>query len=195
MVPIFEQGHGQGIGYSFDSFLKRFIDICEEHLDDGRAKAFAFLLYGFQDQQIKDILKKQGGFAQLDRLSGKDLSIFYLHTDNRRLLKAFNEIFLGAFEIESTYQRPFVLFFKVADREVTDVRVVELEQTDLLFAFKELYDIIEIYIARTKDNSVIEIDAKTNKLTEFLHTVKKIALDKFIKWFIDKGTETVNQYI
>ena len=195
MVPIFEQGHGQGIGYMFDSFLKRFIDICEEHLENGRAKAFAFLLYDFKNQHIKDILKNQGGFAQLDRLSGNDLSVFYLHSDNRQLVKAFNEIFLGAFEIKNEYQLPFVLFFTVADREVTNIEIVELEQTDLMFSFKELYDITNNYIAKVKDHSIEKIKPKANKITAYFQTFKKIAVDKFIKWIIDKGAEKASEYI
>jgi|ERR1035437_674319 hypothetical protein len=111
MFPIFEQGEGQGIGLSFDRFLERFISICEEHLENGRAKSFAFILYDFSDKQIKDeILKKQGGFAHLDRLSGKNLSVFYLNSNNEDLLNAFNEIFIGAFEIKSEFKLPFVLF-------------------------------------------------------------------------------------
>ena len=54
MFPIFEQGKGQGIGFSFDRFLKRFISICKEHLENGRAKSFAFILYDFSDNLIKD---------------------------------------------------------------------------------------------------------------------------------------------
>jgi len=195
MVPIFEQGQGQGIGYSFNSFLRRFIDICEEHLETGRAKAFAFLLYDFQNQHIKDILKNKGGFAQLDRLSGNNLSLFYLDSDNRRLVKAFNEIFLGAFEIKNGYQLPFVLFFTVADREVTNIEIVELEQTDLMFSFKELYDITNNYIAKVKDRSIEKIRPKANKITEYLQTVKKIAVDKLIKWIMDKGAEKASEYI
>lgn len=190
MVPIFEQGEGQGIGLSFDRFLKRFISICEEHLDNGRAKSFAFILYDFSDKQIKDeILKKQGGFAQLDRLSGKDLSIFYLHSDNEDLLNAFNEIFLGAFEIKSEFKLPFVLFFNVIDSEVEDIKVVELEQTDLLFAFKELYDIIENYVDLIKNKKTAKIKPTTNTVTEFIQTARKIALEKFIKFLFEQGLE------
>src|SRR5690606_3551924 len=143
MVPIFEQGHGQGIGHSLDSFLKRFIEICEEHLKNGRASSFAFILYDFYDQHIRDILKNQGGFTQLDRLSGNDISVFYLNSSERKLFKNFNEIFLGAFEIENEYSLPFVLFFNIETREVSNVEIIELEQTDPMFAFKELYDCIE----------------------------------------------------
>jgi hypothetical protein len=47
MIPIYEQGKGQGIGYDFNDFLRRFIAICEEHKRDQRARAFAFFLYFF----------------------------------------------------------------------------------------------------------------------------------------------------
>jgi hypothetical protein len=189
MIPIFEQGQGNGIGHSFDTFLRRFIEICEEHLENGRAKSFAFILYDFQDDSTKNVLRNQGGFARLDRLSGRDLSVFYIHSDNKRLIRAFNDIFLGAFEIENNSQLPFVLFFNVCDREVTDIEIVELEHSNILFAFEELYKIIENYIERMKNNSVNIIKPSTNKITEFLKSVKKIALDRFIKYLLDKGTE------
>lgn len=189
MVPIFEQGQGNGIGHSFDTFLRRFIEICEEHLENTRAKSFAFILYDFHDNSIKQVLRNQGGFARLDRLSGRDLSVFYIHSDNKKLIKAFNDIFLGAFEIENKSKLPFVLFFNVADREVTNVEIVELEQSNILFAFEELYSNIDNYIERMKNNSVEKIKPTTNKVTEFLKSVKKIALDRFIKYLFDKGTE------
>ena len=36
MFPIQEQGNRQGIGYGFDSFLRRFVDICEDHFETMR---------------------------------------------------------------------------------------------------------------------------------------------------------------
>ena len=87
MIPIFEQGHQQGIGHRYDSFLRKFIKICEKHLENGRAKSFAFILYDFRDEQIRNILKSQGGFAKLDRLSGSELSVFYIHSDNKVMFR------------------------------------------------------------------------------------------------------------
>ncbi len=82
MFPIFEQGQGKGIGHTFDTFLRKFIEICEEHLQTNRAKAFAFILYDFYDEATKKVFRNQGGFARLDRLSGQNLSVFYLHSEN-----------------------------------------------------------------------------------------------------------------
>lgn len=185
MFPIQEQGHHQGIGHGYDSFLRKFIDICENHLKNGRAKSFAFILYDFHDNQIREILKSQGGFARLDRLSGSELSIFYIHSDNKKLIKAFNRIFIGAFEIENTAELPCVLFFKLDSGDVEDLQIVELEQTDKMFAFEELYSTIESYI---KDSKKIPKQEK-NKLTEFFGKVKNITVEELIKWVIEQGIQ------
>ncbi|WAC03049.1 hypothetical protein N7U66_05320 [Lacinutrix neustonica] len=148
MNPIFEQQSGEGIGYNYEYFLKRFLEICESHLKNGRAKSFAFILYDFHDKQIRKILKTQGGFAKLDRLSGFDLSIFYINSEDKRLISSFNKIFLGAFEIKKKAKLPSVLFFKVENKDVIDVKIVELVQDNILFSFQELYTTIESYLGK-----------------------------------------------
>lgn len=190
MVPVFEQGKGQGIGYSYPRFLNHFLSICNDHIDTDRAKSFAFILYDFHDEHIKTILKKQGVFAELDRLSGKELSIFYLNSKEHNLIKSFNTIFLQAFEIEDKFKKPLVLFFNIYENEVEDIKIIELEQSDLIFAFKELYDIINKYI----ENNV----RKTNKskyktkIESVFASIKKIALEKLIEKLIESGANTIS---
>ncbi len=95
MIPIYEQGCENGIGHGLSSFIRRFDQICTEHLSKGRAKSFAFIFYDFTDQAIRKILTNQGVFAQLGRLSGKELSVFYLHAGTEATVKAFNAHFLA----------------------------------------------------------------------------------------------------
>ena len=147
MIPIFEQGQGKGIGHSLRSFRERFDKICSEHIHAGRAKAFAFIFYDFTDQHLKRLLKDQGVFVQLDRLAGDKLSIFFLHTGSRRSVEAFNQQFLSQLGIAESVTLPAVVFFKVKEGELTDIAVVELDNSDLIHGFKELYDVIEKYIA------------------------------------------------
>lgn len=96
MIPIYEQGQGTGIGHSFDTLVRRFIDICNAHLESGRAKGFAMLFYDFEDKALKNILKNQGGFAKLDRLSGTDLSFFtsipQINACSALLMTSFSEL-------------------------------------------------------------------------------------------------------
>jgi hypothetical protein len=100
MIPIFEQGRGHGIGHGLESFLERFDEICGEHLEEDRAKSFALILYNFNDWEFRSLLKDQGVFAQVDRLAGRRLSVFYLHGGTQSAVDAFNLHFLKKLEIE-----------------------------------------------------------------------------------------------
>jgi hypothetical protein len=194
MVPIYEQGMGKGIGHTFESLTKRFIDICNDHLQNGRAKAFAFLLYDFHDEQIKKILKSHGGFARLDRLSGDQLSLFYLHSKNKKLLHAFNEVFMRAFEVQSAeVNLPLVLFFKVSNNEVVDVEIVELERSELMFAFNELYEILESYIGNIRIDSHPTV-GKINRVRQLAKKAQKLIVEKIIEIVLTKGAEYTDIY-
>jgi hypothetical protein len=123
MIPIYEQGSGNGIGHGLQSFLRRFDEICAEHLAKGRAKSFAFIFYDFTDQAIRKVLKNQGVFAQLDRLSGKELSVFYLHAGTKAAVEAFNAHFFGALGIEGQATLPCAVFFRVQKGAIEDVEI------------------------------------------------------------------------
>jgi len=183
MIPIQEQGEKSGIGYSYEQFLKRFIEICENHLENKRAKSFAFIFYEFHNQQIRDIFKNRGGFARLDRLSGKDLSVFYIDSENQNLVKEFNNIFLGAFEIQDNVILPCVVFFKMEDSDVENVQVVELSEPDRMFAFEELFSSIQDYLK----NSTEVVNPKRNVLPELIKKAKKIGVEQLMKILIQQG--------
>lgn len=147
MIPIYEQGRGQGIGHSTRSFSERFTELCREHLSGGRARAFAFIFYDFHDRDFKRILKDQGVFAQLDRLSGNHLSIFYLHSGSQDTVERFNTEFLTRLGLEVRVRLPCVVFFRVSDDQMTDVAAVSLESASIIHGFHELHGIIEEYLA------------------------------------------------
>lgn len=147
MIPIYEQGSGNGIGHGLSSFLQRFDEICADHLAKGRAKSFAFILYDFTDQDIREILKNQGVFTQLDRLSGKELSVFYLHAGTNAALAAFNNHFFGALGIEGLATLPCVVFFRVEKGVIEDIEIAQLESADLVHGFHELYGAIQQYLS------------------------------------------------
>lgn len=150
MIPIFEQGSGKGIGHSADSFLERFHEIAVDHIEAGRAKALAFVFYDFQDREFKKVLKDQGIFAQLDRLSGNKLSVFYLHSGSDRLLKKFNETLITALGVDEQAKTPCVVFCRTSSDGFTDISVARLHSADLIHGFHELYGVIEAYISGDK---------------------------------------------
>lgn len=147
MIPIYEQGGGNGIGHGLQSFLGRFDEICAEHLAKGRAKSFAFIFYDFTNQAIRKILRNQGVFAKLDRLSGKEMSVFYLHAGTEAAVEAFNAHFFSALGIEGQAALPCVVFFRVQNGAVEDVEIALLESANLVHGFHELYCAIEQYLS------------------------------------------------
>jgi hypothetical protein len=147
MIPIYEQGRGNGIGHGLSSFLRRFDEICADHVSKGRAKSFAFIFYDFTDLAIRKILKNQGVFAELDRLSGKELSVFYLHARTNATVEAFNAHFLSALGIEGQATLPCVVFFRFREGAIEDVEIAQLESADLIHGFTELYSAIQQYLS------------------------------------------------
>lgn len=151
MIPIYEQSHGNGIGHSADSFINRFDEIWKQHLAEGRAQKFAFIFYDFTDSAIRKILKDQGVFAKLDRLSGQKLSIFYLHHGTRHAIERFNGQFLSALDVADKVYLPCIVFFSFNNNEIGDLEIVQLDNADLIHGFNELYVAIERYLANAED--------------------------------------------
>jgi hypothetical protein len=151
VITIYEQGGGRGIGLNVNSFIDRFDQICEQHKKEGRAKSFAFIFYDFNDDAVRAVLKDHGVFTKLDRLTGNDLSIFYLHAYSRESVERFNTTFSDKLGI--TVTPPCVCFFKLEGKEVKDVSIAQLDNTDLIHAFPELYSIIETYIKGDTEKS------------------------------------------
>lgn len=152
MIPIFEQGAGKGIGHGVESFLTRFQEIAFEHIKNGRAKSLAFIFYNFNDREFKRILKDQGVFAQLDRLSGDNLSVFYLHSGTDRILESFNTTLMDALGVSEKAKAPCVVFCKATQEGFTDISIANLESPNLVHGFHELYGIIETYLKDEKSN-------------------------------------------
>jgi hypothetical protein len=150
VIPIYEQGGGRGIGYGLNSFLERFDAICHEHIANRRAKAFALIFYDFGNSAIKRILKDHGVFASLDRLSGSELSIFYLHSAGKQAANNFNSEMLLKLGLPETTKLPCVVFFKFANGGFTEIAAAELDSSDLIHAFPALSAIIASYLAKEK---------------------------------------------
>jgi hypothetical protein len=146
MTPIFKQGKGKGIGYSISEFHERFDALCQEHLRLKRANAFALIFYNFENKHLQKILEDQGTFAQLDRLSGDNLTIFYLDSESKELITYFNSHFLSKLGVAGEATPPCVVFFKLMNDRIGDVAIARLDSPTPLHGFHELYRVIESYI-------------------------------------------------
>src|SRR3990167_10581296 len=72
MHPIQMQECDRGIGMGYMEFIKRFEAICQDHLHEGRARAFAFIFYDMTNGVIRQALSQAQGFRLLHEKTGKD---------------------------------------------------------------------------------------------------------------------------
>lgn len=134
--------------------MKRFEKIAISHIEDGQAKSLAFIFYYYNDSEFKKLLKNQGIFAQLDRLSERKLSVFYLHSGSDKITKKrFNSVLMNALGVKETARTPRVAFCKMTSEGFSNISVTNLDNPDLVHGFHELYGIIQNYINNTEEKS------------------------------------------
>ncbi|NOZ45957.1 MAG: hypothetical protein GXO79_04160 [Chlorobi bacterium] len=90
MVPIVAN---KNQSFDAESFERYIIETTKMHKEQGRALAFAFIIYDFDNHTINQILKKEDYWSSLDKISGKFLSIFYINSQNEYYERRQNEIF------------------------------------------------------------------------------------------------------
>jgi hypothetical protein len=160
MNPIFTVSNDKNInGYWYNDFGQRFSEICQEHLANCRAKTFAFIVYNFHSP-THITLENNGVFNELDRLSGRDITIFYLdgypgreRNFQNTLYSNFNRIL-----IEQTNQMinsvPFITFFDFEDGNVTNFKYYRIRD-DEKFVLHDLSKAIneKLALLKTKKNS------------------------------------------
>lgn len=92
MVPIAIKDNKKFDEVEFKEYL---LDLCEQQKKHKKALAFAFIVYDFDDQSITQILKNKDYWTNLDIVSGKFLSIFYINSQDsyykRRQRQIYNE--------------------------------------------------------------------------------------------------------
>jgi hypothetical protein len=71
-------------GHDLSSFKDKMIQICNDHRDTGRAIAFAFILYDFENPQLWKVLNDRHYWLALNQISGEYLTVFSLNYDERK---------------------------------------------------------------------------------------------------------------
>lgn len=160
MVPIFEQTPDGEHGYSFPNFEERFLSICEEHREAGRALAFAILLFDVDSPEMIKMLRDPDYWSALDRVSGSCLSVFTLLTSQPRSSHdlefrglagvgpvhdpgmKLQLILRSYFGVSETVRFPSVLLFQVDRQAVSGYCFVQLRSDSVETIFNEVRALI-----------------------------------------------------
>ena len=149
MVPlkIFKDGSIHEL--KTDDFIESIIDLCETHRKENKALTFAFLIYDFETPQIYKILEDVNYWNALNTISGKYLSVYYIHSrentfgedlsthnghEQRRLFPIDDRIRLSAvmpmlknyLALDEDVKLPAILFFQVEGKLISDYFLIEL---------------------------------------------------------------------
>ena len=162
MIPIFEETAEGRLGYSFEEFKRAFLDICEQHRSEGRALAFAFILYDFTQPEVGKMLRDRDYWRALHEISGHYLTVFSFHVQEPR--EAYDRewrlmvgvgpvndpgmktqlILKSYFELEERLELPAVLFFQTDEAGIAGYYLVRLSVRGVEEAFNEIRDLLSI---------------------------------------------------
>ena len=158
MIPILLSGKGGREDFSFDEFDRDFVAICKSHQKEGRALAFAFILYDFEHPEIMKVLRDGDYWNALDKISGNSLTVFSFHLAKsgrrergsppmgaRRDSGAFSAsrgFISRRFGIELPDAKPLILFFQVTGEQISDPYAVEIRSETVEQAFLEIRSIL-----------------------------------------------------
>lgn len=193
MNPIFTVSNTNNInGYWYDEFTSQFEKICEEHIDTDRAKKFAFIVYDFHSE-THQVLQDIGAFVELDRLSGKNITIFYLdgqrnkevNTQNK-LYENMNEIFLSLTD-QNIQRIPFIVFFDFIDGDIENFVCYSVRDNDK-FILNDLVKAISAELSTINNKS----EEKTSVFGSLIKETPKILYTEFIKLIL-KGIIEINK--
>ncbi|WP_448104065.1 hypothetical protein [Pedobacter panaciterrae] len=190
-------------GYSYYSFHEQFINICKDHKKSGRALAFAFILYDFENPQISKVLNDRDYWLALHEMSGRYLTVFSIHykevrrvsarssdipnhsmsylTGINTLLKpneSTDEIISKYFNENLKVSYPSVLFFQVDDNKVIDSLLVELYENSIESVFQEMKEYISAAVLALKK---ISPDNYSNHKEMFDQVENRVGRVKSIK--------------
>lgn len=196
MNPIWiKQINARGVGYDYNQLIERFIQICNDHKETGRAKAFAVILYALESAELAQLLDDRDTFTRLDRLSGKDLTVFYLDYQSRAILDQFNDTFARLFDVPSDTHLPYVVFFSLENDDAVAISYRELTDLKPEFVYHELYSLIESAVASSRHLKQHPTEKKEAQITNLLSTIKKVGLEKFNDYLIAVAMNALAQHL
>jgi hypothetical protein len=188
MHPIQMQEGPRGIGMGYTQFIEEFTMICQSHLREGRARAFAFVFYDMTNGVVRRALSEAQGFRLLHEKTARDITLFYLHDFAVEAhWRSFNKEFMAALGIQDQVEPPCMVFFRVRDEHIEDVSIYSIDEQaqDPVLVAAELQQYVDDAIRKINaegdfsaltdlSKAVASISVLT-KLGEFLLRLERVA--------------------
>jgi hypothetical protein len=166
MIPVYLSQNNGRQGYGFDEFSRKFFDICDSHRRDGRALAFAFILYSYSNPEVRKVLDDKDYWDALDEISGNRLSVYSFISPHGRKRQQPIQFLTGVrladlkqskafveeyFKVDLFEDHPSILFFQVSDNKVSDACLVKITAKSVENCFDEIKNILKTATDSIKD--------------------------------------------
>ncbi len=132
---------------AYEYFADHFKQICIEHRAQGRALAFAALVYDFSNAEIAEVVMNERYWDALDEVSGKYLTVFAFNISNCRrsshggMLDKAKKFVAKNILKESNpalVPEPALIFFQIDEQQRTEAFAVKIGSTSAEEAFVEI---------------------------------------------------------
>lgn len=176
-------------GHDFESFKERLIQICNDHRQTGRALAFAFILYDFENPHLWKVLNDAEYWLALNQISGSYLTVFSIYYSPEKQKNTFqfltkistnynprvatNKLIQRYFK-GTRVNYPAILFFQVDKDKVIDSLLIDLKAQEIEKGFLELRDFFNRAVLalkrispENKQNLKEIFDCLENEVTSF----------------------------
>ena len=177
MYPIQMQAGSRGIGMGYNEFVTQFEAICQEHLQEERAQAFAFLFYDMANGMVRRALREGNGFRLLHEKTGRDITLFYLHDQAVDAhWRSFNQRFMSTLGIEDQAKPPCMVFFRVHAGNIEDVSIYRIDEksTDPILIVAELEQYVDDAIKQLKAEGDVSALTDVGKLIAPIGSLIKV---------------------
>jgi hypothetical protein len=159
-----------------EGFKNYLLDICKKHKEQGRALAFAFIVYDFEDDTIQGILDNKIWWTSLDKISGHYLSIFYINTQDSYFKRRQQEIYEDEIASQDRaasrgfmqWMRPITLQSTPLDKTVDFLKMEFKLEKDLKHPF--------VLFFQTDGELILDyfaVTLKQEKLEDAFHELKR----------------------
>lgn len=156
-ITTYREGEWRTI--SVEDFEHRFFEVCKAHRAQGRALAFAFILFDRSHAYVRGALAQQNYWDALDEIAGRRLSVFSLdvrppqttgRTELRwmhvaetvRFADQHQDVLTDLFGEVTVRELPCVIFFQVDHEDLVDAFAVRLRADGLGQTYEELKGVI-----------------------------------------------------
>lgn len=173
MFTIYQNTKKEGL--DLETFEQRMITICNQHRDDKKALAFAFILYDFENPNIRKVLNDNDYWEALNQISGNYLSVFSLNYKEKEIPTSYdktnfnglqmltsiptrynpsigtNQLIKKYFGDIDSINYPAILFFQIDNNSVIDSILLDLNEQQIESSYLELKEVIKAAVNALKN--------------------------------------------